>query len=147
MIVHHASLSFSMKMAPLTNVEAVILHHAGKEGCDLHSLHQLEKHGFRYNYFIDETGAIFEGRGYHEGAHTKGYDRKSIGICFSGDFDQRPPHPCQWEAGILLVSNLLFCHDLSPVDVYGHHEVRDRTTCPGLFFDLDVFREKINKTT
>lgn len=40
-----------------------------------------------YSFIIGGDGNIYEGAGWHkEGAHTYGYNKKSIGIAFIGDF-------------------------------------------------------------
>ncbi|XP_062620951.1 peptidoglycan recognition protein 1-like [Saccostrea cucullata] len=46
-----------------------------------------------YNFLIGEDGNVYEGRGWgKEGAHTKGLNKDSIGICFIGNFDERLPN-------------------------------------------------------
>ena len=46
-----------------------------------------------YNYFIEEDGTVVEGRGLHIGAHAKEYNRDTIGICMTGNFDKYDPTP------------------------------------------------------
>lgn len=55
--------------------------------------------GFGYHFFIDILGKITVGRAenYH-GAHTKGYNTKSIGICLAGNFDLTMPTAAQTQA-------------------------------------------------
>ncbi|XP_062603016.1 peptidoglycan recognition protein 1-like [Saccostrea cucullata] len=52
-----------------------------------------------YNFLIGEDGNVYEGRGWgKEGAHTKGLNKESIGICFIGNFDRRLPNQKALEA-------------------------------------------------
>ncbi|MFD8636973.1 N-acetylmuramoyl-L-alanine amidase, partial [Streptomyces sp. NPDC059656] len=39
-----------------------------------------------YNYLVDDTGRIFEGRGWYvQGAHASGWNTSHIGVCFIGE--------------------------------------------------------------
>ncbi|KAJ8687419.1 hypothetical protein QAD02_023213 [Eretmocerus hayati] len=45
-----------------------------------------------YNFLVGGDGTVYEGRGWDiEGQHTKGYDSKSLGIAFIGDFESKSP--------------------------------------------------------
>lgn len=45
-----------------------------------------------YNFLVGEDGNVYEGRGWAKtGAHTKGYNNKSIGICIIGNYDSEYP--------------------------------------------------------
>ncbi|CAH1777918.1 unnamed protein product [Owenia fusiformis] len=45
-----------------------------------------------YNFLIGSYGVVYEGRGWGvEGAHTKSWNKKSVGIAFIGDFRLRKP--------------------------------------------------------
>ena len=53
-------------------------------------------HYIGYQYFIDKTGKLTQGRAdTDEGAHTIGYNLKSIGICLAGNFDATLPTQAQ----------------------------------------------------
>jgi hypothetical protein len=81
-------------------VRGVVMHHSGVEGGPKGSsaVHAFEGHhlrkgwdGIAYNWLVDETGTIFEGRGWGaRGAATKGWNAKSISVCFTGHGDTRP---------------------------------------------------------
>ncbi|XP_046977437.1 peptidoglycan-recognition protein LE-like isoform X2 [Vanessa cardui] len=52
-----------------------------------------------YNFLVGGDGSIYYGRGWdYEGAHTKGYNKYSIGIAFIGTFNNDPPSRQQLEA-------------------------------------------------
>ncbi|XP_044728721.1 peptidoglycan-recognition protein SA-like [Chrysoperla carnea] len=59
-----------------------------------------------FNFLIGGDGNVYEGTGWHRiGAHTIGWNSKSIGICFIGDFSKKLPNQQQLEAA----KNLLKC--------------------------------------
>ncbi|XP_032527504.2 peptidoglycan-recognition protein LC-like isoform X2 [Danaus plexippus] len=52
-----------------------------------------------YNFLVGGDGSVYHGRGWNiEGAHTKGYNKYSIGIAFIGTFNTTPPPKQQVEA-------------------------------------------------
>lgn len=85
--------------------EYLIVHHTG--GTDTDPLADTSSHTFEivndwhvqkgwgkigYHYFIDKTGLLTQGRADNEeGAHTIGYNTKSLGICLAGNFDATMP--------------------------------------------------------
>lgn len=85
--------------------EYLIIHHTG--GTDLEPLADTSHHTFEivdsyhkslgwgkigYHYFIDKAGNLTQGRkDNEEGAHTIGYNTKSLGICLAGNFDATMP--------------------------------------------------------
>lgn len=150
MLIKKASLEFDEVLVPLTKIERIILHHSGEEGLELWGIHQLHKErygwsGIGYNYFIEKNGDIYEGRGLNVGAHAKGHNSKSIGICLAGNFDLSPPNTAQLESSAILVSNLIDHTDLQLKSVYGHRELDSDKSCPGLFFDLEVFKDRVRR--
>lgn len=49
-----------------------------------------------YHYFIERDGKVEQGRqDNEEGAHTIGYNQKSLGICLAGDMDMQMPSVAQ----------------------------------------------------
>jgi len=87
----------------------LIIHHSG--GTDLNPLEDTSHHtaqmmeawhlakgwdGLGYQYVIHKNGEVWKGRPEHRnGAHTVGYNEKSIGICLSGNFDATLPTKAQ----------------------------------------------------
>lgn len=52
----------------------------------------LDNWDIGYNFLIGNDGNVYEGAGWHKvGAHTYGYNKKSIGIGFIGDFSDELP--------------------------------------------------------
>ena len=74
-----------------------------------------------------------------KGAHCKGHNSTSIGICFVGNFDNRAPSNSVLNAGVKLVQFLMRQYDINKI--VGHHELNPAKSCPGKYFDMDKFRE------
>jgi len=56
-------------------------------------------HYIGYQYFIDKTGKVTQGRAdTDEGAHTIGKNLSSLGICLAGNFDVTKPTQAQVDA-------------------------------------------------
>ena len=82
-------------------VQGVVVHHSGVEGGPKGSgaVKAFERHhlakgwdGIAYNWLVDETGTVFEGRGWEaRGGATKGWNSKSMSICYTG-WGYKQPH-------------------------------------------------------
>lgn len=90
-----------------------------------------------YHFLIRRDGTTQEGRGLMEGgAHAKGYNDCSIGICLAGgvsEADGVTPEEnytrAQWEALEILVSTLKEEH-FPEAEVIGHNDVDSGKACP-----------------
>ncbi len=92
------------------------------------------------------TAETFMGRPWHvNGAHCRhaGMNRKGLGVCLVGNFDEVAPPPAQLERAAELVD--MWCRLFSiPLDnIKGHRDYHPSKTCPGNLFDLDAFRDQV----
>ncbi|XP_055851974.1 peptidoglycan-recognition protein SC2 [Episyrphus balteatus] len=127
------------------NLEYAVIHHSAGSYCNttetckqqmrnIQSYHMktLGWDDIGYNFGIGADGNVYEGRGFGiQGAHASGWNTKSIGIMFIGNYNDHTPTNTQ----ILLAKELLnegvFQGYLSPKYVlYGHRQV-GKTECPG----------------
>ena len=76
------------------------------------------------------------------GAHTKGYNTGSIGICFVGNFDLTEPPKESWNLGLRLVRFLCRTYNIEKKNIFGHRDFADKT-CPGLLFDVNRFKKEL----
>ena len=77
-----------------------------------------------YHYFIDKSGYVYPGRHIDEvGAHCKGYNYRSIGICLSGNVLFKP---AQFHTLKKLLHNLSFLN----AQVFSHRNFNSSKTCP-----------------
>ncbi|MDA8140383.1 MAG: peptidoglycan recognition family protein [Desulfobacteraceae bacterium] len=92
---------------------------------------------------VDGRYEILSGRMMTEtGAHCpqQNMNKRALGICFVGNFDETPVPVPQLALGLRLVRSLMELFDISLGNIYGHRELEPYKTCPGLKFDLKQFR-------
>lgn len=79
------------------------------------------------------------------GAHCKeaSMNRRSLGICFVGNFDLTEVPDGQWELGLRLVRVQMKIYKIPAAMVHGHREFATYKSCPGHLFDLDRFRREL----
>jgi len=91
-----------------------------------------------YHYVITKDGKIHPARPIEKsGAHAKGFNKASIGICLTGDkeFSQE-----QFQAlRTLIKDDWIPKHELSIIDVIGHNELNKAKSCPN-FKVIDILR-------
>ena len=104
-----------------------------------------------YHYGIELVGDHYEvlkGRFDNEqGAHARGVNHLSLGICFVGNFDVTPVPKAQWDLGISLVRSLCDGLNIPTYRVYGHHWFDQHKSCPGKLFDITAFKAAIKGAT
>lgn len=141
-----AGLKFKGSLTKRTKTAAVILHHAAGNGSveAIHNGHIANGWaGIGYNFYIRVDGSIYQGRGWdYVGSHAgskSGYNAKSVGICFEGDYQERKDmSKAQYAAGVWLVRQALDRY--GDIGVIGHRDVT-ATSCPGQYFPLDKMRD------
>lgn len=131
------------KLVPRTRTDYIVLHHAAGNisPSSLHAYHaSLGWAGIGYNYYIRKDGTVYRGRPENAaGAHTVGYNDKSIGICFEGNFQNEVMPGVQFLAGVKLIKDILSRHNV-PIKKHGD---LDNTACPGRNFPFGEFIEAV----
>jgi len=135
-------------MLAARKIEKIIVHHSATNREEDDNLGTIRAwhitRGFDdvgYHYFIDSKGVTHAGRDENiEGAHCRGQNENSLGICLSGDFTKRKVPVVQLEALKSLLGRLFYKHDLSILDVHVHNEYAI-TTCPG--FSMPWLRDAL----
>ena len=91
-------------------------------------------------YEAENDGIIQEGRSIDKmGAHVKGHNADSIGICLVGKIHFTAKQ--LYDALPTLLRLLISKYDLSVTDIYGHNEFDSKKTCPN--FDVQLVRNYI----
>lgn len=120
----------------------IFVHHTG--GTDKNPLEDTSHHTFEnvqswhinglgwenfgYHWFIDKKGKVTQGRPEHyHGAHAKGYNKKSVGICLAGNFDATMPTKAQSEALGSLLRDVMGRWDLASSKIFPHRHVANKT--------------------
>lgn len=93
-----------------------------------------------YHFFMPRSGVMQMGRPIERiGAHTKGHNKHSIGICIHGHFEIYEVQRQQLVQWIIMFMNIFNV----PLDkVKGHYECGGKGDCPGL--NMDRLRYRIN---
>lgn len=131
-----------------------ILHHSASadvSAATIHSWHLARKDngvpwlGIGYHFVIRQDGTIERGRpensiGAHAGAGANG---DSIGVCFTGNFEEGKPTEAQLNAFIGLEK--LLRPKYGKINIQGHSDVM-ATACPGKNFPWAYLRAKIDPT-
>ena len=134
--------------------EYIILHHSlTKDSASVswrairnYHMNTLGWRDIGYHFGIERVGSSVEtlvGRMWDEsGAHCRGQgmNHRSIGICFVGDYDSFSLPKNEWYAGLRLCRALMDTFGIPQEKVKGHREIYPTKTCPGMQFDLNLFR-------
>lgn len=106
-----------------------------------------------YHGFIGTDGNFYPGRkmdtvGWHAGGALKGMpeiNTYALGLCFVGNFTDRPPSEMQLNAGVQKAAEWMLEYDIPFWAIYPHWYIRwssegyYATECPGYYFPWDDF--------
>lgn len=139
----------------MRDITHIVLHHNGVPGRTIDDIRRTHL-GFGwsdigYHVVVHEDGTLHEGRPlWRPGAHMRGANRHTIGICYIGNGNDAPPNTRQWRALRNQVERWCDAFALPIERVVGHREwervpgaTRTHKTCPGRRFDLDQFRASL----
>lgn len=144
--IKKSRLRFSSPLQRLPRVQKLIYHHMSRSNWGLQDVHEFHKKkgwkGIGYNYWISYDGTIYEARGESIGAHVRGWNDKSLGIGFQGDFDFQPMLEEQMQSGVWLTAYLMKKYGLRAKDVVGHKDLTPTTTCPGAHFPMNEMKQR-----
>ena len=79
-----------------------------------------------------------------QGAHCRGHNKDSIGVCFVGNYDLTTPSEEMIDKGVQLVSWLCEIYKISSYEIFGHCNLANKT-CPGKKFNLIDFQLKVSR--
>src|SRR5690625_842923 len=139
------NLSFNGSLTPINKngITHYVHHHMAHESWDVHDVHDFHMNGngwfgLGYNFWIAFDGTIYEGRGWNVGAHVSGYNSRTIGIGYQGNFETQQMTDKQVEAGKDLIAYL--DKELGRnIQSVGHGDLAS-TACPGKNFRMDEVR-------
>ena len=94
-----------------------------------------------YHYFVEHDGEVRQARKENEeGAHAKGQNTSSIGICLAGNFNEAVPSEKQKESLCKLIEEVLGRWLIRENAIYPHRAFAD-TSCYGSMLGDDWARE------
>ena len=137
----------------------IVIHHAGKGG-DNSTYRSIETNhivnrgysAVAYHRVIERSGKVYRGRrDRRSGGHTVGRDlednilfnRKGLGVCLCGNFDNIEVPPAQWKSLVSVVARWCIKHNIYPCTntIVGHKDLQPtkrkktgeikQNTCPG----------------
>jgi N-acetylmuramoyl-L-alanine amidase len=125
--------------------DCIILHHAAAVSCTSADIVRWHlKRGFNgagYNWFVDKDGSKYQLRPiWAVGAHTIGWNSKSIGICAEGNYETETSMP---EIQLESIAEIIdYCNNYykTVLSLYGHKQ-KWPTACPGKNFPLNRIAE------
>ena len=137
----------------MRKINKIIIHHSASPAkTTVDDIRDWHVHGngwsdIGYHYIILADGSIEEGRPVKTiGAHCKGKNRYSIGVCVVGNFESNQPTPDQVTSFVKIVNDLCAGYNLTWDNVYGHCDF-STSVCPGLNMYTILRRCKISYGT
>ncbi|MGF1905290.1 N-acetylmuramoyl-L-alanine amidase [Aliivibrio salmonicida] len=126
------------------NKSQIIVHctdtpHSMKVDVDLIRHWHVKENGWSdiaYAYYIDQSGEVHLGRDLDGdgdvedeiGAHARGFNRNSIGICLEG---RDSFNDVQFDSLRELITDIASRHGIKEKDIVGHCDLDPKKTCPG----------------
>jgi N-acetylmuramoyl-L-alanine amidase len=133
LIIHH-SLT---KDGQVVDWNAIRRYHVEVNGWDDIGYHWgIERVG---NVYVMQTGRLET----MAGAHTKGMNGRSLGICVVGNYDLDVPAGPTMDLLADLCARKCRKYGLRPEDIETHHRYAEYKTCPGRLFPMDELRRRV----
>jgi len=158
----HSASKPKLDLSPITRkVNSIVIHHSLTDDGAVKNWDAIKQYhmktnkwddiGYHYGIeYIGEEATVMIGRPLETpGAHVKGFNRKSIGVCVVGNFDYTNPPVDKWDLCVDLVRLLCKTYNISYDAVLGHREAqiilgeRYPKTCPGTNWNMEKFRRAL----
>ncbi|MDR0859256.1 MAG: peptidoglycan recognition protein family protein [Oscillospiraceae bacterium] len=136
MKIIETNFSWAQPLSPRKKTDKIVLHHAAAVSASVTDVHRwhLERQwaGIGYHFYVRKDGAVYRGRPeLMIGAHTRGCNSASLGICFEGNFETEKMPEVQRAAGEALLAELELRFGKLPLFL---HKQLTATLCPGKNF-------------
>ena len=140
MTIKNANLTFKNSLTKRKKTTHIVLHHAAASTCSVSTVHSWHlKNGWAgigYHFFIRKDGTVYQGRPIDKvGAHAKGANSYSIGICFEGDFTKEIMPAVQFNSGRELIAYIK--KKYPTIKKIVKHKDVCATSCPGKNFPFE----------
>ncbi|MCT4565674.1 MAG: N-acetylmuramoyl-L-alanine amidase [Maledivibacter sp.] len=145
MKIIETKLKFESKLKKLNSPSMIIIHHATHSSATVSDIHRwhLENgwSGFGYHFLVTKDGRIYRDRPENAmGAHCKGYNTSSLGVCMQENYDVEKVSEIQFEALIGLCQYLFDKYRISTIK---YHRGLKANGYPGLNLSLGQVRSKV----
>ena len=136
-------------------IKKLVVHHSASPGAttkksDIDKWHK--QRGFSqigYHKVIEIDGQVVNGRPETtQGAHAKGTNHDSLGVCVVGNFENASPTANQISSLVKVLIEWCKKYKLKSTDIYGHTNApggTTKTSCPGrnLAAQLPLIKQKV----
>lgn len=146
-------------MKRLRSVKYLVIHHSESSGGSVEFIRHVHVHEFGwadigYHYVIGNgvawggypalaDGTVAAGRDVqYQGAHCRGHNAESVGICLIGNLDSQRPTLTQRMALIGLLADLCHRYGLTADSIVGHRDLCS-TVCPGRCVEIEKIRGQV----
>lgn len=145
MKIYDVGLKFKRALQKRATTEFIILHHAAASEASVTTIHNWHLQrgwtGIGYNFYVRKDGSIYRGRPEDTiGAHTEGYNSRSIGICAEGNFEVETMPDAQKRAIIELLRELKKRYPNTQIK---RHKDFAATACPGKNFPFEEIVKEV----
>lgn len=147
-------------------IEYIFIHHTATDGRYTKFTSVRDNHinkgwsDIGYHIFIEYSGEVFRGRSDSTpGAHARGFNTKSIGICLALDGDNEEPSKYQIDSLISIIADYVKKYNIEIRNILGHKDVNKLVsqdskyniglkTCPGwnVYALLPEIRKRVKET-
>lgn len=143
----------------MRNIKYIIVHHSGTEDgkiCEFQAIRGWHIHhncwiDIGYHFGIERIGKewnweVLVGRPLHwVGAHARGHNNNSIGICFVGNYSKvKPSHKMIQIAVRRIIVPLVKTFNVPLENILPHRAVNN-TSCPGKMFEMEYLIDEIQR--
>lgn len=168
--LEYNGLVYTEELVPRTETTHLVIHHSAGSFADPHAIHSWHlNRGFAgggYHYVVSNgypnyqlylakqrygLGMVWSMRPPEMcGAQAKGFNKRSIGICVIGHYDQEYPLLHCWNAAVRLAYDLTVTYQIPIENIIGHFEtypLRGKPvakSCPGNLWDMQLFRGHVS---
>jgi len=77
------------------------------------------------------------------GAHTRGENHDSLGICFVGNYDLVKPTDAMLKVGTKIIKLWMRLYDIDIDHIFTHRYFADYKSCPGNLFEINRLKQFI----
>ena len=136
MYIINTNLPTNGSFTPRSKTDMIVLHHSESTGTSVEEINRWPlEHGWTgigYHFYIRKDGRIYRGRPeWAVGAHAKGHNDKSIGICCEGAYMTETMPAAQLAALKALIRDIMSRY--GNLKLLRHKDVNE-TDCPGVNF-------------
>jgi N-acetyl-anhydromuramyl-L-alanine amidase AmpD len=141
------NLQFRGALQKRSRTDYIVLHHAEAIHASVQDIHRWHLQrgwaGIGYHYYVRKDGNIYRGRPRDViGAHVKGHNYNSIGVCAEGDYMKETMPEAQKCSIIALVKELIQIYPNTKI--VGHRDLM-ATACPGVKYPFQEIVQKVYK--